>query len=165
MTCSRKAQHPTPLPGRDGRCTLGPPSASARKPGALGCLQTRLAPLSPRRHSRRDCRSPPYPEAAKVAARNACGETKAGASRLTAFALLLANLEADRAEACRRTARTLHVSVRALQFGDRRDPGDGQVGWVVAAHKHTDLITRRPTSHRVNFAGSSESTTPFGDPG
>jgi hypothetical protein len=46
--------------------------------------------LSPRRHSRRDCRSPPYPEAAKVAARNACGETKAGASRLTAFALLLA---------------------------------------------------------------------------
>ena len=46
--------------------------------------------LSPRRHSRRECRSPPYPEAAKVAARNACGETKAGASRLTAFALLLA---------------------------------------------------------------------------
>ena len=48
--------------------------------------------MSPRRHSRRDCRSPPYPETAKVAARNACGETKAGASRLTAFALLLANL-------------------------------------------------------------------------
>ena len=39
--------------------------------------------MSPTRHSRRDCRSPPYPEAAKVAARNACGETKAGASRLT----------------------------------------------------------------------------------
>jgi hypothetical protein len=33
------------------------------------------------------------------------------------------------------------------------------------ASQCTDLITRRPTSHRVNFAGSSESTTPFGDPG
>ena len=30
--------------------------------------------------------SRPYPEAAKVAARNACGETKAGATGLTAFA-------------------------------------------------------------------------------
>ena len=29
--------------------------------------------LSPRRDSRRDCRSPPYPEVAKVAARNARG--------------------------------------------------------------------------------------------
>jgi hypothetical protein len=37
---------------------------------------------------------PPYPEAAKVAARNACGETKAGASRPTAFALLLAKTRA-----------------------------------------------------------------------
>jgi hypothetical protein len=32
------------------------------------------------------------------------------------------------------------------------------------ASQCTDLITRRPTSHRVSFAGSSESTTPFGDP-
>jgi hypothetical protein len=34
----------------------------------------------------------PYPEAAKVAARNACGETKAGASRLTAFAEVVPSL-------------------------------------------------------------------------
>ena len=41
--------------------------------------------------------SPPYPEAAKVAARNACGETRAGANRQTAFALLLASSEARHA--------------------------------------------------------------------
>jgi hypothetical protein len=27
-------------------------------------------------------------------------------------------------------------------FGDRRDSGDGQVGWVVAAHKHTKTTLR-----------------------
>src|ERR1035437_5466171 len=38
-------------------------------------------------------------------------------------------------------------------LGDRRDPGDGQVGWVVAAHKHakTTLRTRsdKPASAQI----------------
>jgi len=42
---------------------------------------------------------------------------------------------------------------------------DGRADPLRQASQRTDLITRRPTSHRVNFAGSSESTTPVGGPG
>jgi hypothetical protein len=80
--CQGKAQ-----PGSHQSPTSIP---SIRVPGACRGPVASACAMSPWRHSRRDCRSPPDPEAAKVAARNACGDTKAGANRLTAFALLLA---------------------------------------------------------------------------
>ena len=77
--------------------TLLPVAQAEQK---LGEVATSQAPaLSPRPHCLLDAagRRIQEPKADKVAVRNACGERKAGASRVTASALLLASSEASRA--------------------------------------------------------------------
>ncbi len=68
-----------PTPGRSPSFSRGSDKMVARR-------RRGTSRLSPRRHSPPDCHSSPYTQATKVAARDAFGETKAGTSRLMAFA-------------------------------------------------------------------------------
>jgi hypothetical protein len=45
-------------------------------------------------------------------------------------------------------------------LGDRRDSGDGQVGWVVAAHKHTKTILRTRSDKPASAQTSSPDAPP-----
>ena len=144
--CLGRKRHAHGYPGA-GRGRVGTPPAS-----------------SPRRHSRRECPSPPDPEAAVLASPNACGETRAGRRPNNGVCPPPRHKRASRACSLRASAR-IEAVVRAgrrcwSQRGDERHRRSNRVAAPIAQEQLQAAVERaRLLCEALRARGSSISAS------